>query len=474
MRITPNESDANNLSGRLDRLPVSSIHRKTLVTLAIIYFFEYADLNTFSFVAPVLKKEWGMSVTEIGWITSSSFLGMFIGSVIGGWFADRYGRKRAIMLMTLFFSVFSMLTAVAWNPVILGIFRFLTGMGVSAALINSSTYISEFFPSVSRGKFQGIALVVGLLGIPVTGWISTLLIGLGPFGWKFVFVWGGMGIAGVWFLRHLHEIPRWHVSRGETEKAEAIVRQVEEQVLREKGELPPVPEPAYRPQAHTAAKGYRELFKGKYRHRTLILAMAWIFQTLGFYGFGSWVPTLLVQNGIMLDKSLLYSTLITIGAPLGALLGAMISDRFERKWNLVASSLFIAITVFFYGMTVNPLFLIAFGFLVNLIERTYSSNLYTYTSEMYPTSIRGSGYGLTYGLGRFSNVLGPMLISLLLLEFGSFSVFAFISLCWVGSAIALSFGPATNRRSLDDFESGEDEIRPFERTRAMTAMAKND
>ncbi|WCR29994.1 MFS transporter [Paenibacillus thiaminolyticus] len=160
-------------------------------------------------------------------------------------------------------------------------------------------------------------------------------------------------------------------------------------------------------------KGYRELFKGKYRHRTLILAMAWIFQTLGFYGFGSWVPTLLVQNGIMLDKSLLYSTLITIGAPLGALLGAMISDRFERKWNLVASSLFIAISVFFYSMTVNPLFLIAFGFLVNLIERTSSSNLYTYTSEMYPTSIRGSGYGLTYGLGRFSNVLGPMLISLL-------------------------------------------------------------
>ncbi|BFH12182.1 MFS transporter [Paenibacillus melissococcoides] len=139
MRITSNESGGNNLSGRLDRLPVSSLHRKTLVTLAIIYFFEYADLNTFSFVAPVLKKEWGMSVTEIGWITSSSFLGMFIGSVFGGWFADRYGRKRAIMMMTLFFSVFSMLTSVAWNPVILGIFRFLTGMGVSAALINSSS-----------------------------------------------------------------------------------------------------------------------------------------------------------------------------------------------------------------------------------------------------------------------------------------------------------------------------------------------
>ncbi|MCE5171477.1 MFS transporter [Paenibacillus profundus] len=186
MRITPIESGTN-VSGRLDRLPIGSIHRKTLMALAFIYFFEYADLNTFSFVAPVLKKEWGMSVTEIGWVTSSSFLGMFIGSVFGGWFADRFGRKRAIIIMTLFFSIFSMITALAWNPVILGILRFFTGVGVSAALINSSTYISEFFPSASRGKFQGIALVVGLLGIPVTGWISTCFISLGPHGWRYVF-----------------------------------------------------------------------------------------------------------------------------------------------------------------------------------------------------------------------------------------------------------------------------------------------
>ncbi|MFW5433861.1 MFS transporter [Paenibacillus apiarius] len=473
MRITPNESGIN-ISGRLDRLPIGSIHRKTLMALAIIYFFEYADLNTFSFVAPVLKKEWGMSVTEIGWITSSSFLGMFIGSVFGGWFADKFGRKRAIIIMTLFFSIFSMSTALAWNPVILGILRFFTGVGVSAALINSSTYISEFFPSASRGKFQGIALVIGLLGIPVTGWISTCFISLGPHGWRYVFVWGGMGILGLWFLRNIHEIPRWYLSRGESKKAEEIIQRVEEEVRREKGQLPPIADTAIRPKTEMKTKAYSELFKGKYRGRTAILTFAWIFQTLGFYGFGSWVPTLLVQNGIVLDKSLLYSTLITIGAPLGALLGALISDRYERKWNLIASSLFIAIAVFLYGMTVNPVFLIAFGFLVNMIERTYSSNLYTYTSELYPTHIRGSGYGLTYGLGRFSNVLGPMLISFMLLEFGSFSVFALISLCWIGSAVALSFGPNTNRRSLDELENDEDSGRPLELTQPIPAIAKND
>ncbi|WP_019423731.1 MFS transporter [Paenibacillus sp. OSY-SE] len=473
MRITPIESGIN-VSGRLDRLPIGSIHRKTLMALAFIYFFEYADLNTFSFVAPVLKKEWGMSVTEIGWITSSSFLGMFIGSVFGGWFADRFGRKRAIIIMTLFFSIFSMITALAWNPVILGILRFFTGVGVSAALINSSTYISEFFPSASRGKFQGIALVVGLLGIPVTGWISTCFISLGPHGWRYVFVWGGMGMVGLWFLRNIHEIPRWYLSRGERKKAEEIIQRIEEQVRREKGELPPISDAAIRPNADTKTNAYSELFKGKYRGRTVILTLAWIFQTLGFYGFGSWVPTLLVQNGVVLNKSLLYSTLITIGAPLGALLGALIADRYERKWNLIASSLFIAISVFLYGTTLNPVFLIVFGFLVNMIERTYSSNLYTYTSELYPTHIRASGYGLTYGLGRFSNVFGPVLISFMILEFGSSSVFTLISLCWIGSAMALSFGPKTNKRSLDELESDADSGEPLKQARPIAAIVNND
>ncbi|WP_251574407.1 MFS transporter [Paenibacillus sp. MER TA 81-3] len=227
-----------------------------------------------------MKKEWGMSVTEIGWITSSSFLGMFIGSVFGGWFADRFGRKRAIIIMTLFFSIFSMITALAWNPVILGILRFFTGVGVSAALINSSTYISEFFPSASRGKFQGIALVVGLLGIPVTGWISTCFISLD----QFIYVY------------------------------------------------------------------------------------------------------------------------------------------------------------------------------IGIVSYTYPCiGLWTY--------IR---------IRRFSNVFGPVLISFMILEFGSSSVFTLISLCWIGSAMALSFGPKTNKRSLDELESDADSGEPLKQARPIAAIVNND
>ncbi|WP_261304098.1 MFS transporter [Paenibacillus andongensis] len=457
MNITRNES-GNNISSRLDRLPITSIHRKVIAALAIVYFFEFADLNTFSYVAPALKKHWGMSVSTIGLVTSCSFLGMFLGSAFGGWVADRFGRRNAIIANTVFFSILSLLTAFAWDPVSLGVLRFLTGMGASAALINANTYVSEFFPSASRGKYQGMTIAVGLLGIPLTAWVSSYLVTLGPDGWRYVFAWGALGLFSIYFLRKLVEIPRWHFARGDFKKAEAIMQKIEETVLLEKGELPPITDVLLRPRTQLKAGSLIEIFKGKYLGRTSILTLTWVFQTIGFYGFSSWVPTLLVQHGIELNKSLIYSSLITVGAPLGALVGAFISDRFERKWNLAVSSIIIAICVLLYGMTFNPLFLISFGFLVNLMERVYSSNLYAYTSELYPTEIRATGYGFTYGIGRVSNVLGPIIISYFIINFGNMSVFSLIAATWIGSAIALSFGPKTNKRNLDEINSEEPKI----------------
>lgn len=454
LNIIQNES-GNNISSRLDHLPITSIHKKVIAALAIVYFFEFADLNTFSYVAPALKKHWGMSVSTIGIVTSCSFLGMFLGSAFGGWVADRFGRRNAIITNTMFFSILSLLTAFAWDPVSLGVLRFLTGMGASAALVNANTYISEFFPSASRGKYQGITIAVGLLGIPLTAWASSYFVTLGPDGWRYVFAWGALGLLSIFFLRKLVEIPRWHFARGDFTKAEAIMQRIEDTVRLEKGELPTITEVILKPKAQLKTGSLIELFKGKYLGRTSILTLTWIFQTIGFYGFSSWVPTLLVQHGIELNKSLVYSSLITIGAPLGALVGAFISDRFERKWNLAVSSIVIAICVLLYGMTFNPVFLISFGFLVNLVERVFSSNLYTYTSELYPTEIRATGYGFTYGIGRVSNVLGPIVISYFIIHLGNMSVFSLIAATWIGSAVALSFGPKTNKRNLDEINSDD-------------------
>ena len=95
----------SNASNRLDRLPISRFHKITLVGVAFAYFFEFADINTFAVTAPKLIKIWGVTINQIAYVTSLSFVGMFFGSIIGGVIADRWGRKNALTITTLWFAV---------------------------------------------------------------------------------------------------------------------------------------------------------------------------------------------------------------------------------------------------------------------------------------------------------------------------------------------------------------------------------
>ncbi|MGG1691799.1 MFS transporter [Heyndrickxia ginsengihumi] len=448
-----NKSFGLNIVNRMDRLPFSSIHKKVIIALSIAYFFEFSDLNTFSYASPKLVSEWHLPLSVIATINSSAFFGMFLGASLGGLLGDKVGRKKSIILSLIGLSVFSALNALSWSVWSLMIFRFVTGMATSSLLVNANTYIIEFFPKATRGKYQGIAVAIGITGIPITGWVSRYLIPLADWGWRLVFVWGALGIFALFLIVKLFELPRWYEIKGHTRKAKETIEKIEAIVRKEKGFLR---EPESESFNYAAGKGkVADIFKRPYVGRTIILISVWIFQTIAFYGFGSWVPTLLVKQGINLEDSLVYSTLITIGAPLGSLLGAAIADRFERKANIIFSCFFIAASVILYGITLNPVMIVVFGFLINFIERTFSSNLYTYTSELYGTEVRSFGQGLAYGIGRFSNVLGPFCISLIYTSSGYLTVFIFIAICWIASGLVVFFGPRTSKRSLEEINGLE-------------------
>src|SRR5579864_6595996 len=104
-------------AARLDRLPITSIHRQIMWIVAIVFFFELGDLNTFAFTAPAVMKAWNLSVTTISHIVSWTFFGMFLGAVTGGWMSDVLGRKKALLLMTIWYSGFSLLNAAVQGTV---------------------------------------------------------------------------------------------------------------------------------------------------------------------------------------------------------------------------------------------------------------------------------------------------------------------------------------------------------------------
>lgn len=427
-------------AARLDRLPIVSFHRHIMWLLGFCFFFELGNINTFAFAAPAIREQWGISIDVIRNVTSATFLGMFIGAMTGGWFADHVGRKTALIAATTWFSLFSLFNALAWEAYGLFAARLFTGIGLSAMTAIGITYVAEMYPARARGTYQGWIMFIGLIGIPAAAFTARLAIPAAPWGWRLVFAWGALGLIFPFLARKLEESPRWYEKRGQFMAADEVMQRIEQRASGEVGYLSPAEVSMVEP--HEGK--FSELFAPAMRGRTAMMVAAWIFQTLGLYGFSAWVPTLLVEHGFKLVDSLEWTTAMQMWAPFGALLAALISDRFQRKWSVTVVALLTAACGFAYGLSFDVTAIIIFGGLMIMFFQCFAPMLYAYTAECFPTEIRSSGTGFAYGIGRLSNAFGPLAITFLFANYGYQSVFVYITACWVVVALAIGlFGPLT-------------------------------
>jgi putative MFS transporter len=429
-------------------MPIGAFHRRVLYGVCFAFFFELADLNSFAYAATGLHKYAHMSLDSIANVTSASFGGMFVGATVGGRLADMLGRRRALLVAVCWFSVFSLLNAVAPDTAVIALARFLTGVGLSAMTVIAITYLAETMPRSHRGRMQGAALAIGLAGIPAMAFFARGVVPTGPDGWRWVFVAGSLGVGAIPLILRLPESPRWLLDHGRSSEAESVVAAIEATVSR------PLPPPVPSAPSVTARQDPRDLLRGGLAGRTLMLIGAWVFQTLGFYGFTSWVPVLLADHGFTLQKSLTFTAITTIGAVPGALLAWIISDRYRRKAPLVAVAVVTAACGLAYGLTFNSAAIIAFGFGVSFFIQTFAALLYAYTPELYPTGLRNTGSGVCYGTGRLANIAGPYIVSAIYGGYGYPWVFVYIAACWALVAVVIGlFGSPTGDVALEELQA---------------------
>jgi putative MFS transporter len=442
------------VAARVDRLPNSRMHREWMLLFAIPLFFDSCDINTFASAAPALIRHWHIAINEIALITSASFIGMFFGATLGGMLSDRMGRRRSLTVFVLISSLGSLATALVPGVPYLFAARVVTGFGISAGMVTVMTYIAELFPARSRGTWQSWAMVINLCAIPLTNLVARLVVPFGPDGWRWVFVWGSLGIVFPLIVRRLPESPRWSARVGRFDDAEAAIAAMEARVTAEGHTLS---SPAVVARAPEAREPWTAMFNSTYRRRTLTLCAIWLLQTIGFYGFEAWVPTLLVHHGITVARSLTYFTLINVGAPLGALLAVVFADRFERKHLIALVAFLIACFGLLYGLSFQPVLIVTFGFAVGMLTQTFATLLYSYTPEQFPTGVRNSATGLTYGAGRVANVANAFVIAAIYTNYGYVTVFMYIAGAWTLTAlITLVFGPRTTGRSLETLSPAVD------------------
>jgi putative MFS transporter len=453
-------ADAPAISARIDRLAPSRYLWGLVVLVSFGGFFEIYDLFLSAPVSLGLQAAHVFShgskglfgLDDQATFIAATFAGLYLGTLGFSFVADRLGRRPIFTIALLWYAVGTAVMGFQSHALSIDIWRFISSIGVGLELVTIDCYLAELMPKTMRGKAFAVSAAIQFLATPVVAVLAWRLIPgdhFGIAGWRWLAFLPAIGAALVWWVRRaLPESPRWLEIHGRHDQAQAVVAMMEARAGMV--ELPAAA-PVFAPQV---ADAKASLFKRPYRKRTLILSIFHIFQTVGYFGFANWLPTLLVSQGVTISKSLGYAAVLAIVPPLSPLVFSLFADRVERKWMVVAG----ALTAAAFGLLLarmtqnaNVVLFTAIGGGVAVGNALMSFAYHTYQSELFPTAIRARGVGFVYSFSRLSAIFSGYLIAFTLARAGAPGVFTLISAAMGVVALTIGlFGPRTRGLTLED------------------------
>jgi putative MFS transporter len=439
-----------NAGARLDRLPISSFHRRILWLIGIGMFFDGFDIYVAGAVLGATLKSGFSTIGQNAEFVSVTFVGMMLGSFFTGFLGDRYGRRFTYQANLAIFGLASIAAAFAPSMLVLILLRFVMGAGLGAENVVGYATMTEFVPPEARGKWLGIVSVFVVSGLPVTALLGTLIIP--RFGWRTMFVLGGLGAMVVWYLRKaLPESPRWLESIGRPEEADAILRAIEGEVSLHHA---PLREPAPAPPA-IHSRGLSSLLSSALLPRMIVGATTLIVVNTLIFGFVTWLPTFFVQEGQSIASSLGYTLVISLGAPLGSALGAFTSDSWGRKPTIIGASLLTIVMGSVYPFVKDPRMLLGVGFLLMIPIYVLVTVLFAiYIPELFPTEVRMRASGISNTFGRGATIVTPFIVVALFRSYEVTGVLCFlIALLVVQIFVVLRFGVEPRKRRLEEIDA---------------------
>ncbi|MBF4995740.1 MFS transporter [Nocardia sp. BSTN01] len=411
-------------AARLGELPVRPVHRKLVALVGLGLFFDLYELFLAGTITGVLKQQLALSTYQLSGILASAFVGQFLGALVIGRLSDLFGRRRMFMINIGVYAGFTLLGAFSPNVWFLMATRVLAGLGIGAEMTVSDTYLSEVMPPQVRGRMIAIAYTIGFCAVPTVGFLARWLVPLEPFGtdgWRWLFVFGGLGAALVFVARrHMPESPHWQAQHDKAATTRAKV-------------------------------SFTEILRGANRGRTLLFSAVMILQVFGYYGFGTLAVLVLQHKGFTVVNSLGYLTVTYLGYPLGSLLSIPLIERIERKYLVMASAALMALFGLIFGFATSVPLILLSGGLFTLASNVFSNALHTYLPESFPTTVRGTASGTAYSLSKLSTAVQPFLLLPLLDSHGPGTVFTVITIALVLMlGLIAVWGPLTGRGPLAD------------------------
>jgi putative MFS transporter len=288
-------------------------------------------------------------------------------------------------------------------------------------------------------------------GLPVALLVASVLVP--QFGWRSMFVLGGIGALIVWYMRKsLPESPRWLEAVGRTAEAEALMQAIE----KEAAQGQPLPAPAAAAPAQVSPD-LGTLFTAPLLSRMIVGSVCLITINTLLYGFVTWLPVFFVKQGLSIATSFGYSLLMALGAPIGSAIGALTADRWGRKPTIIGASLVTVMLGILYPMISDPILLPAVGFALTVPIYVLVALLFgIYIPELFPTEVRLRASGIVNTLGRGATIVTPFLVVSLFEARGVAGVMALmIGLLVVQIITVWGLGIEPRHRSLEELKGEE-------------------
>ena len=417
----------------------------------ILCFFIVAidgfDTAAIGYIAPSLVQQWHIDKGSLGPVLSAALFGLAGGAIFAGPLADKVGRKVVLVLSVVFFGIASLATAFAQDLQTLTVLRFLTGLGLGAAMPNAVTLISEYAPQARRAVIVNTMFCGFPLGASVGGFVASWLIP--HFGWHSVLVLGGVLpiVLSVLLIACLPESVKFLVVKKKpVDRVRRILSRISGESFDGVSEFT-VNEAA----AKRSGSAIGVVLSKQYGFGSLMLWVTYFMGLVIFYLLTSWMPILFKDAGFTIERAALITALFPLGGGIGTILSGWLMDKFNAQKVVAVGYALTAVLVYAVGQAIGNIgMLVALIFLAGTAMNGAQSSMPSLAAMFYPTNGRATGVAWMLGIGRFGGIAGALLgAELVRRHLGFSATFSLLAIPAVIATVALLAKNAWERTRSD-------------------------
>lgn len=412
----------------------SSFHRVIFAVCAVVVMLDGFDTAAIGYIAPSLVSEWNVAKPDLAPVLSAALFGLAGGALSAGPLADKFGRKTVLIVSIVVMGASSLLAATAGNLSGLTIWRFLTGLGLGAAMPNAVTLMSEYCPIRIRALVTNAMFCGFPLGASFGGFLAAWMIP--QFGWRSVLLLGGaapLALAAI-SLVVLPESARYMVAHNyPAERIRAVMQRISSAASDAASFVLHEHQP---PSTIADKRGLALIFSRNFIVGSLMLWIAYFMGLVIFYGLINWLPLLLKETGLSAQRATMISALFPLGG-IGAIYFGFLMDRYNANIVIAIGYVLTAVFVYLVGQTAGGLLMVTV-FVAGVVMNTAQSSLPALAAAFYPTRGRASGVSWMLGIGRFGGIAGSFLVAeLSRRQMGLGEIFLVVAIPAIISAAAL-------------------------------------